>query len=87
MHDENEMATFLNNFFASVFTNQYYIPVQLLNGRRTEKMLDGILITVTCTIENIKTNKSSRSDKITHRILKEVKHLITKPLSILLNNL
>jgi len=37
------------------------------------------------TIEKIKVSKTPRPDKISHRILKEVKHQISKPLSILFN--
>ena len=87
-NDENEMATILNNFFASVFTEEDCLSAQPLEVRRTEKILGGIPIVesdVLHTIEKIKVNKTPGPDKISPRILKEVKHQISKPLSILFN--
>ena len=87
-NDENEMATILNNFFASVFTDEDCLSPQPPEVRRTEKMLSGVLIVesdILRTIEKIKVSKAPGPDKITPRVLKEIKHQICKPLSIIFN--
>ena len=87
-NDEKEMATILNKFFASVFTDEDCLSLQPSQTRRTMKILDDILIVegdVLHAIEKIKVNKTPGPDKISPRILKEVKHQISKPLSILFN--
>ena len=43
-NDENEMATIVNNFFASVFTDENCLSFPPLEVRRTDKILDGIVI-------------------------------------------
>ena len=87
-NDENEMATILNNFFVSVFTDEDCRSVQPPEVRRTAENLDSMEVTendVLRTIEKIKVNKTPGPDKISPRILKEVKDQISKPLSIIFN--
>ncbi|ORD93263.1 RTJK, partial [Enterospora canceri] len=87
-NDENEMATILNNFFASVFTEEDCSSFQPLETRRTENFLNNLLIVesdVVQKIDKMKTNKTPGPDKISPRILKEVKHQISKPLAIIFN--
>ena len=82
------MATILNNFFVSVFTDEDCQTAQPPEVRRTEANLNNMVVTendVLHKIEKIKVNKTPGPDKISPRILKEVKHQISKPLSILFN--
>jgi hypothetical protein len=87
-NDEKEMASILNNFFVSVFTDEICQSSQPQEVTRTTEILDSMIITesdVLHAIEKIKVNKTPGPDKISPRILKEVKHQISKPLSILFN--
>ena len=87
-NDESEMATILNNFFVSVFTDEVSLSTQPSAVRRTMENLNDIAITesdVLHTVEKIKVNKTPGPDKISPRILKEVKHQVSKPLSVLFN--
>lgn len=73
-NDENEMATILNNFFASIFTDEDCLSPQ--PPFRTEKILSGVLIVesdILRTIEKINVSKAPGPDKITPRVLKETK--------------
>lgn len=68
----NEMATILNNYLASVFTNENYEPVQHFDIR-TEKLLHGLLVVesdVLHSSEKVKINKSLEPEKKLPRILK-----------------
>ena len=87
-NDENEMASILNNFFASVFTNEDCTSYQPLEHKSTQNILQQISIEeidVLRVIDKIKVNKSPGPDKISPRVLQEVKFQISKPLSILFN--
>ena len=87
-NNENEMASILNNFFASVFTDEDCASHQPLECNVTRNVLDQINIEerdIIRVIENIKVNKAPGPDKISPRIFKEVKDQISKPLSILFN--
>ena len=87
-NDENEMASILNNFFASVFTNEDCTSYQPLEHKSTQNILQQISIEeidVLRVIDKIKVNKSPGPDKISPRVLHEVKFQISKPLSILFN--
>ena len=86
--NENEMASILNNFFASVFTDEECSSYKPLEGRMTPNVLDQITIyesDVQRAIEKIKVNKAPGPDKISPRILREIKLQVSKPLSILFN--
>ena len=90
-HTEDEiiMADILNNFFASVFT------IEDTSGNQpTPKNLNNDNHLNTCVfresdvllaINNLKTNKTPGPDKISPRILKEVKDEIANALTILFN--
>ena len=87
-NNESEMASILNNFFASVFTDEDCISYQPLERKRTQNVLDHVVIDesdVLRLIEKIKVNKAPGPDKISPKILQEVKYQISKPLSILFN--
>ena len=87
-NNENEMAAILNNFFASVFTDEECSSYEPLIGKMTPNVLDQIIIQerdVHSVIEKIKVNKAPGPDKISPRILREIKYQISKPLSILFN--
>ena len=61
----------------SVFTDEDCRPVQAQAVERTTENLNSIIVTerdVFHAIENIKVNKTPGPDKISPRILKEVKH-------------
>ena len=86
-NDENEMATILNRFFGSVFTEE-----DCLSGHppenRTQNSIDGIHVSesdVIQAIDKINVNKAPGPDKISPRILKETKHQISKTLAVLFN--
>ena len=82
------MATILNKFFASVFTDEDSLSVHPPENIRSQNSISDILISeldVLRTVEKIKVNKSPGPDKIAPRILKETKHQISKPLSTLFN--
>ena len=86
-NDESEMATILNKFFASVFTDEDCIPIHPPENM-TQSSIDGILITesdVLLAIDKMNVSKAPGPDKISPRILKETKHQISKPLSVLFN--
>ena len=88
--NDEEIATILNSFFASVFTAENCInfpeaPAVQLNNN---KVLRNINITegdVTKCIDKLKVNKSPGPDKIMPRILKEAKSELIKPLTSLFN--
>ena len=82
-----DMAEILNEYFASVFTIEDTNGImetstasanaaQLNNCEFTEE-------NIIKTLENIKVNKTPGPDRIAPRILKETKHQIWKPLSII----
>ena len=82
------MAKILHNFFTSVFIEENFSLFQPLEASRTENILNDILIVkndVLQKIEKMKVNKTPGPDKISPRILKEVKHQMSKPLAILFN--
>ena len=86
-NDEMEMATILNRFFGSVFTDEDSSSIPQPEGR-TLNSINSIDISesdVLKTIEKMDTNKAAGPDKISPRILKETKHQVSKPLSILFN--
>ena len=86
--DNKEMASVLNNFFASVFTRE-----DNLHQAPSTSTHDGEYIDTFTFMENdilralnkLKTNKSPGPDKISPRILKEVKTVICKPLCMIFN--
>ncbi len=72
----------------SVFTDEVCQSGQPPETRRTAVNLNSMTVTendVLHTIKKIKVNKTPGPDKISSGILKEVKHQISKPLSILFN--
>ena len=87
--NERDVAEILNEYFASVFTVEDTNgtveasptpanAVQLSNCEFTEE-------NIIKSLENIKVNKTPGPDGIAPRILKETKHQICKPLSIIFN--
>ena len=87
-NDENEMATILNNFFASVFTDEDCSTFQPSEQQLTLNQLNQIEINesdVVRVIDKLPVNKTPGPDKISPRIIREVKHQISKPLCILFN--
>ena len=87
-NDDQEMATILNSFFASVFTDTDCSSPQPTNDIRTDKIISNMQIEerdILREIDKIKINKTPGPDKISPRILKEVKYQISKPLSVLFN--
>ena len=86
-NDEREMATILNQFFGSVFTDEDFSSIHPPECR-TLNSINSINITesdVLRAIDKMNANKAAGPDKISPRILKEIKHSISKPLSILFN--
>ena len=87
--NDTEMANTLNNYFASVFTEELSdSPPATPPVENEVTPLSNITITETNilhSIEKLKVNKTPGPDKISPRILKEVKHEITKPLFALFN--
>ena len=88
--DESEMAKILNNYFASVFTieNTDLIPsIPSLVTDNTNKLCDIIFHEndILQAINEINVNKTPGPDKITPRVLKEIKNSIVKPLTICFN--
>ena len=86
-NDEREMATILNQFFGSVFTDEDCTSIHPPEWR-TLKSINCINITesdVLRAIDRMNANKAAGPDKISPRILKETKHQVSKPLSILFN--
>ena len=90
-HTENnsEMANILNDYFASVFTVEDSSTQPPSAAPQVEgNFIDSFTITeseILRTVSKIKVNKTPGPDKISPRILKEVKNEICKPLSILFN--
>ena len=87
--NEKDVAEILNEYFASVFTVEDTNGIveaspaaanttQLSNCEFTEE-------NIIKSLENIKVNKTPGPDRIAPRILKETKHQICKPLSIIFN--
>ena len=81
------MASILNNYFATVFTEEINLEQQ-----PTPRNQSNNVSLTTCTFEEnkilqaiskIKVNKTPGTDRISPRILKEAKNELAKPLSIL----
>jgi len=81
--NENEMASILNDCFASVFT-QEDSSTQLITATALNEVnfIDFIIMEskILHTINKLKVNKTPGPNKISPRILKEVKNEICKPL-------
>ena len=87
-NDEKEMASILNNFFASVFTDEDCSTFQPSEHQMTLNQLNQIKISesdIVRVIDKLQMNKTPGPDKISPRIIREVKHQISKPLCILFN--
>ena len=86
--DKNEMATILNDYFASVFTvedNSTHLPRTIHDE---DSIIDNFIFEendILRAINKVKINKTPGPDKISPRILKEVKNEICEPLSKLFN--
>jgi len=85
---DDEKANFLNDFFASISTvddtNATLPPVNLL----TDNSLNDISLTeqeIIDTIQILNVNKAVGEDLISHKVLKNICHSISKPLCILYN--
>ena len=87
--DENEIANILNDYFASVFTNEdNTAQPPAVPSHDEAATIDSFTISeidILRVINKMKVNKTPGPDKISPRILKEVKHEITKPLSMIFN--
>ncbi len=81
------MANILNDFFASVFTDEDIGDIKPFAARHNDdSYLNSILITerdILEAVNNINVNKTPGPDKISPRILKEVEEEISHPLLIL----
>lgn len=87
--DEIEMAIKLNNYFASVFTEETHSENQPTAPNHSNNVClntcdiqENVILSA---INKVKTNKTPGPDKISPRILKEAKNELVKPLSILFN--
>ena len=86
--DDSEMADILNEYFASVFTSEDNTAMPPSLPPQDESFIDSFVFTendILRTINKLKANKTPGPDKISPRIIKEVKNEILKPLSILFN--
>ncbi len=85
--ENTEMANILNYFFASVFTNEDLGDIKSFAARHNDDTyLNNIHITERDIVEavaKININKTPGPDKISPRILKEVKDEISHPLLII----
>ena len=85
--DNKDIATALNNFFSSVFTKSGCTPLPNATISTTNSIPE-LIITEKEVLEQLsklKTNKSPGPDHFYPVILKQVKHVITKPLTIIFN--
>ncbi len=87
VNEDTEMANILNDFFESVFTDEDLGDMKPFAARHNNgTYLNNIRITGRGTLEavnNINVSKTPGPDKISPRILKEVKEEISHPLLIL----
>ncbi len=87
VNGDTEVANILNDFFASVFTDEDLGDIKPFAARNNDDMyLSNIHITerdILKAVNNINVNKTPGPYKISPRILKEVKVEISHPLSIL----
>ena len=85
-----QMSNVLNTFFASVFTTEDLsnIPETSPNATNNSSVLNNITVTernvINC-LEKLNSNKSPGPDTISPRVLKEAKHELAKPLTLLFN--
>ena len=86
---DDEMAEMLNNYFASVFTVENTTGIEETSIAQTNAIslinCDFPEDTIIKVLDKIKVNKTPGPDRIAPRVLKEVKHQISKPLSIIFN--
>ena len=87
--DNGEMASILNDYFASVFTvEESSTQPPSATPQVEENFIDSFTLSerdILRAINKIKENKTPGPDKISPRILKEAKNEICKPLSIMFN--
>ena len=87
VNEDTEMANILNDFFASVFTDEDPGDIKPFPARHNDDTyLNNIHITerdILQTVTKMNVNKTPGPDKISPRILKEVKEEISHPLFIL----
>ncbi|MEW8548488.1 MAG: reverse transcriptase family protein [Candidatus Thiodiazotropha sp.] len=86
--DDDEKVTVLNDYFCSISSiDDAYIALPYFENR-TESSIENISITqseVTDILSNLKVNKASGPDGISHRMLKYTSHTVAKPLCYLFN--
>ena len=84
LENDTEIANSLNNYFASVFTTEDPIILPAISDTNDGTSLSNIIVTendIVKGIEKLKVNKTPGPDKISPRILKEIKNEISKPLT------
>ncbi len=86
VNEDREMANILNDFFASVFTDEDLEDMKPFGARHNnDTYLNNIHITerdILEAVNNINVNKTPGPDKTSPRILNEVKEEISHPLLI-----
>ncbi len=87
VNENTEMANILNDFFASVYTDEDLGDIKPFAARDNDgTYLNNMHITkrdILEAVNNINVNKAPGPDKISPRILKEVKKAINRPFLII----
>ncbi|MCP3679704.1 MAG: reverse transcriptase family protein, partial [Gammaproteobacteria bacterium] len=88
-NDDNQIADILNSYFVSVFTteNSNFLPSSTMRVNN-EKALSDIVISesdVLNAINKLKINKTPGPDRISPRVLKQIKCEISRPLAQIFN--